>query len=79
MEAVTERGDPTAPDATQYEHSRLALPTVDEIDGYCILGELHRGGQGVVYKAIQTTTKRLVALKVLLAGPFASSRQQQRF
>lgn len=58
--------------------SLASLPT-DSFPGYEIVRELHRGGQGVVYQAIQKTTKRKVALKVMREGPFAGARDKARF
>lgn len=48
-------------------------------DGYDVLESIQYGGQGAVFKAIQRTTKRLVAIKVLLDGPLASRDQRRRF
>jgi len=49
------------------------------IEGYQIVRELGRGGQGAVFQAIQLSTKRKVALKVLLEGAYASPATRRRF
>lgn len=49
------------------------------LPGYEILGELGRGGMGVVYLARQLGLNRLVAIKMVLAGGFAGPAQRRRF
>ncbi|MFO0972871.1 MAG: serine/threonine-protein kinase [Phycisphaerae bacterium] len=47
--------------------------------GYRVLREIHRGGQGVVFQAVQESTRRKVAIKVLRGGPFADATELARF
>jgi serine/threonine protein kinase len=64
------RSFPPTPD------DRLPPPRVN---GYSVLAEVGRGGQAAVYEAVQESTGRRVAIKVLLGGFVADSDSRRRF
>lgn len=71
IKASTQRDNHFPP--PKFTSGRFSIPN------YSIQQEIHRGAQGVVYKALQQTTNRIVALKLVLNGSFATERQRFRF
>ncbi|MCK4900737.1 MAG: protein kinase, partial [Anaerolineales bacterium] len=80
------------PDKLEEDPGKSALPNAaavqshspdhgsrDSIPGYQIGRKLSEGGQGVVYQAVQESTRRKVAIKMMREGAFASRSAVARF
>lgn len=79
LDSVIERMFPSTP-APRLRSPRLTQGApLPDIPGYEVLEVLGHGGIGVIYRARHLRLNRVVALKMLLSGEFASRAELARF
>ncbi|MHC4186411.1 MAG: hypothetical protein ACYSR4_10870, partial [Planctomycetota bacterium] len=84
QETVVDRPEPPISPASQIAPGPPAEEAVKRdfesmFEGYKIIDQIGAGGGGTVWRALQLSTQRQVALKVLAPGTFGSEKARLRF
>jgi serine/threonine protein kinase/tetratricopeptide (TPR) repeat protein len=72
---VGDSGQPPSPMPAKVSVAKM----LGELGDYELVGEIGRGGQGVVFRARQKSLNRIVALKVIGLGQWATTAHLKRF
>jgi tRNA A-37 threonylcarbamoyl transferase component Bud32 len=78
-ESQGEDGNDSSNEFRAAKGAAAAIVAGQRIGEYEVIGELGRGGMGVVYKARHQQLNRVVALKMILSGKHTGSEGVQRF
>ncbi|MCB9855179.1 MAG: serine/threonine protein kinase [Phycisphaerales bacterium] len=78
VDADSDGAMPTTP-TSDFDDDDIRRFLQENLVKYSIQDAISRGGQGLIFRAIQLSTHRDVAIKVLADGVFASRQQLERF
>ncbi len=80
LETLTGGERPGNASSSEWSFARLTKASFPIAFGeYSLLGEIDRGGMGIVFKAEHQRLKRTVALKIMRSGALASDEELRRF
>jgi serine/threonine-protein kinase len=78
-EILVAKGHLTQAQVLEIMKRQTAAISGSPVEGYILLSQIGRGAMGEIYKAVQTSMDRLVALKILSPKNVQNEKAKQRF